>query len=105
MIIGIVVGAAQGWTGTKMATDLVSKDDLWHKFLDLSNDVSKLGSARDAYRHCANIVAASLVSQSFCEACWEGKGLYFECANCGKLHSEESNYCPHCGAKMLGMEE
>lgn len=53
-----------------MATDLFSKDDLWHKFLDLSNDASKPGSARDAYRHCANIVAVSLVSQSFCEARW-----------------------------------
>ncbi len=86
-------------------TELINKDDLWHKFLDLSNDASKPGSARDAYRHCANIVAVSLVSQSFCEAYWKGKGLYFECTNCEQLNAEDSKYCPHCGAKMLGMEE
>ena len=25
---------------------------------------------------------------------------YYECNNCGKINSYESNYCPKCGAKM-----
>lgn len=25
---------------------------------------------------------------------------YYECDNCGKINSYESNYCPKCGAKM-----
>ena len=25
---------------------------------------------------------------------------YYECDNCGKINSYESNYCPKCGADM-----
>lgn len=25
---------------------------------------------------------------------------YYECDNCGKINSYESNYCPKCGARM-----
>ena len=88
-----------------LATDLINKDDLWHKFLFLADDMSKSGSARDAYRHCLNIINTFPVTHKYYEARWARNGLYFECANCGELHAEESNYCPHCGAKMLGGEE
>lgn len=30
---------------------------------------------------------------------------YYECDNCGKINSYESNYCPKCGADMREVEE
>lgn len=88
-----------------LATDLINKDDLWHKFLFLADDMSKSGSARDAYRHCLNIINTFPVTHKYYEARWSRNGLYFECTNCEQLNAEDSKYCPHCGAKMLGMEE
>ena len=37
----------------------------------------------------------------------DGKGLYI-CSVCNEMyvmHDDEYKFCPHCGAKMLGMEE
>lgn len=30
---------------------------------------------------------------------------YYECDNCGKINSYESNYCPKCGADMREVED
>lgn len=88
-----------------MHTDLISKDDLWLKFLEYAINMELSGAARDTYRHCANIVAAFPVKQEYCEAWWTKEGLYYECANCEQQFSETSNYCPNCGAKMVSIEE
>ena len=30
---------------------------------------------------------------------------YYKCSNCGEVERAEKNYCPNCGAQMLGGEK
>lgn len=84
---------------------LINKDDLWIKLLELSNDMTKTGEARDIYRHCLNIVNTFPETIKYYEAYWIRHGLYFECMNCEGQSAFDTPYCPCCGAKMLGIDE
>ena len=35
---------------------------------------------------------------------WQGGSAWKQCSECGILHLGKSNFCPHCGAKMLDLE-
>lgn len=39
---------------------------------------------------------------------WVGEDRWndtYECSECGRLHTDDSNYCPNCGARMNKEEQ
>lgn len=88
----------------------MSKEEAIEILSDMRCECNLFGDEEEATRYHALSWAINAMNTEPKHGHWKhhqygNTAGYYECDNCGKINSYESNYCPNCGAKMDEVEE
>ncbi len=81
---------------------MINREEVLKALTELRNDRAKTVRDMELVNAMIAIVNFAPEEGEAKEGHWKAKGKQFVCSECGSKEKAEREYCPHCGAHMVG---